>query len=378
MPITTLPTRTEGAGTHEFGQTKLEDGTYTDATKQVKAAFWNRVLDYLIDLATEVGKTDGTTPGSLRADKANKTLTLTAGTGLTGGGDLSANRTFSVDFGEAGDIQAVGSANAAGASGEVADAAHVHAHGDQVGGSLHALVTADAHGFLEKEKFDGALGKGKNWHQVWYETFKGVIHNKLFGTASGTGAVFSGSATASGFLGVGILNTGTSTSGYSRLYSYLNWLYDSPALFLEIELVAYIVDALPDGTDDYTLRLCGVGLPTGSETGWALVLDRTAPVNPGNWQIARYSGGAVVAWHDTGIAAATTTRFRVRMRWDRAADTVQYFIDGANAGTLGSMPAPSADYLYVGEIRKIAGTNQRRLWMEFTKAEVQYTSARPG
>jgi len=35
----------------------------------------------------------------LESDKAEKSTTISAGTGLTGGGDLSANRTISVNFG---------------------------------------------------------------------------------------------------------------------------------------------------------------------------------------------------------------------------------------------------------------------------------------
>lgn len=51
---------------------------------------------------------------------------VSAGTGLTGGGSLAIDRTLSVNFGASGDIAAIGSAAAAGASGKVADAAHVH------------------------------------------------------------------------------------------------------------------------------------------------------------------------------------------------------------------------------------------------------------
>lgn len=58
------------------------------------------------------------------------------------------------DAGEAGavgDIQSVGTANAAGASGKMSDAAHVHAHGDQTADTLHALAVAGvSHGFFDK------------------------------------------------------------------------------------------------------------------------------------------------------------------------------------------------------------------------------------
>lgn len=52
---------------------------------------------------------------------------------------------------------AVGAANAAGAAGTIARSDHVHAHGDQAGGSLHATATTGSAGFLsatDKEKLD--------------------------------------------------------------------------------------------------------------------------------------------------------------------------------------------------------------------------------
>lgn len=47
---------------------------------------------------------------------------------------------------------------AAGSTGAAADAGHVHAHGDQTGGSLHAAATSGAAGFMaaaDKSKLDG-------------------------------------------------------------------------------------------------------------------------------------------------------------------------------------------------------------------------------
>ena len=46
------------------------------------------------------------------------------------------------------DFQTVGSANAPGSSGKLADAAHVHAHGNQAGGSLHAVANSTTAGFM--------------------------------------------------------------------------------------------------------------------------------------------------------------------------------------------------------------------------------------
>jgi hypothetical protein len=61
-----------------------------------------------IQLAGDLGgtATAPTVPGL--ANKANTTTTITAGTGLTGGGDLSANRTLNVAYGTSGTTAAAG------------------------------------------------------------------------------------------------------------------------------------------------------------------------------------------------------------------------------------------------------------------------------
>lgn len=80
----------------------------------------------------------------------------TAGTGLT----ESPARTFNVDFEDTdGNIQDVGT-QAAGTSDKVARADHVHAHGDQAGGTLHDEATQVLAGFLsaaDKIKLDNIL-----------------------------------------------------------------------------------------------------------------------------------------------------------------------------------------------------------------------------
>jgi len=79
-----------------------------------------------------------------------------AGTGLT----ESPARTFNVDFEDTdGNIEDVGT-QAAGTSDKVARADHVHAHGDQAGGTLHDVATQVLAGFLsaaDKIKLDSIL-----------------------------------------------------------------------------------------------------------------------------------------------------------------------------------------------------------------------------
>lgn len=89
----------------------------------------------------------------LLAGAASSTRTLTAGTGLTGGGDLSADRTFDVAANADGSI--VANANDI----QVGVLATDAQHGNRGGGALHAnVVAAGAAGFMtgaDKTKLDG-------------------------------------------------------------------------------------------------------------------------------------------------------------------------------------------------------------------------------
>lgn len=60
---TDLPTQTEPS----LGQSKTDATAYTSTTSQVSASIWNRLVQTVIAVCTEVGKADGTTVGSLRA-----------------------------------------------------------------------------------------------------------------------------------------------------------------------------------------------------------------------------------------------------------------------------------------------------------------------
>ena len=301
--------------------------------------------------------------------------TITAGAGLTGGGDLTANRTLAVDFGEAGDIQPVGTAAAAGSSGEVADAAHVHAHGNQTVETLHAIVTDAAHGFVHKDVFDAQLGKRKKWQRIIEETFKGQLHRNLYGAASGAGASAIASAAASGYLSVGRIITGTTSTGFARWYSWMNFWYDNAGDKLIQEFIGLVLGPVPDGTDDYRIRLCGLGLPSGSESGFSFTFDRAASTT--TWQITKWVAGTPT--HTNTSVALDTGRHRYRTEYNQATDSCEFFIDGVSVGTVSSLPTNIAgEYPYAAEIRKLAGTNSRELYGEWYACDVQYTTARPG
>jgi hypothetical protein len=83
------------------------------------------------------------------------TRTITAGLGLTGGGDLSADRTINVG------AHADGSIVVAADTVQVGTLASDAQHGSRGGGSQHAVATTSTHGFMsstDKTKLDGISG----------------------------------------------------------------------------------------------------------------------------------------------------------------------------------------------------------------------------
>lgn len=298
--------------------------------------------------------------------------TLTAGVGLTGGGDLTANRSFAVDIAGT-NPQPIGTATP-GASGKVSDRDHVHAHGAQTDGTHHAVVSDAANGFLDKDVFDGSIGKGKNWHLVWRENYKGPINPKIVGTVSGTGAAAQ-VAVAGGYLGFGRLVGGTGASSYAARAAALNWWYNAAAEKLYLEWIGTILGPLADATDDYRVHVLGMNLPTGATTGFSLTYDRAAPVNPGNWQRTKWTAGTP-NYADTGIAVNLASH-RYRAVYDPVAATVDFAIDGASAGQLTAVASVSAATPFVAMLQRVAGAS-RELYEEFSECWVKYLTARPG
>lgn len=159
--------------------------TITKATAQVGVAATAARADHKHDIATGAPSTigssnvEGTSTSLARADHVHAH-------GNLGGGSMHAEATTSAaGFMSAADKQkldgiaasatntplssstpaAVGSAGSAGASTSASRADHVHAHGDQAGGSLHATATTSVAGFMsaaDKTKLDGIASGATN------------------------------------------------------------------------------------------------------------------------------------------------------------------------------------------------------------------------
>jgi hypothetical protein len=149
------------ANPHPTYTTAAELAAAVDAAIDALVTGAPGALDTLNELAAAIGD-DADFAGTITAALAGKvptTRTLTAGTGLTGGGDLSANRTVAVDFGEVGDVstQEFGDAAAAGSTSEAADAGHKHAMPRVVRGRVNADGTvAQGTGFTVNKTGAGA------------------------------------------------------------------------------------------------------------------------------------------------------------------------------------------------------------------------------
>lgn len=295
--------------------------------------------------------------------------TLTAGVGLTGGGDLTANRSFAVDIAGT-SPQPIGTATP-GASGKVSDRDHVHAHGNQAGGSLHALATKDADGFVAAADYDRVLGDSRENIPLWDTDFFEPVATFFGVSASGAGAALN--QTASGAGSIVLPNAGTTATGSCAMRSAVNLLYNSVSSWTgcDITVVGGIWDVLPDGTDNYKSHMCLVcdsGFVT-SQIGF--VYDHT--VGP-NWRCVATVAGTPT-YIDTGVAAVGVrtaqdlfTRFRMQIVGGGTGATATFWINGVQVGQfVGSLPSISAGYYVPCRIEKTLGTNVRRMVVDSTR-----------
>jgi len=118
----------------------------------------------------------------------------------------------------------VGTANADGTNDTAARSNHVHAHGDQPGGTLHAVVTPSVDGFMsaaDKTKLDSLVGTngGTEFTSVSISTTSGTFQDAFSGqniTVPATGAymiIFEGNIEATNGNTVNEIGIGTDTGG---------------------------------------------------------------------------------------------------------------------------------------------------------------------
>lgn len=269
-----------------------------------------------------------------------------------------------VDFGEAGDITTIGTANAAGSTGEVADAGHTHNHGAQTDQSHHALATRLAHGFLAALDYDRMVGESKIRVTVFRTSFGELYTSYLSTTLSGTGT--SVSQTAVGLGPSVLIAAGTTTTGAAALRQIANQFYNGASNVAEyyLSVLAGIYDGLPDGTDNFTVMVAAFTNSSFTTDGVGFIYDHTVSAN---WQFFKLAA-SVFTYVDTGVAAtgnntgiSTFKRFTTHVVGGGAGGTATGYIDGVQVGQfVASLPTISAGYMVPYRIVKTLGTNNRR------------------
>jgi hypothetical protein len=124
MALTTLPTRDPA----DLG-TEITD-TRTPRANELSAAHVEAIKDRVIEIGTDIGTDSAPAGGSLKARMTAVEATAAAKAAVGAG------------------IVAVGAASSDGVSATAARVDHVHAHGTQAGGSLHADATRSVAGFM--------------------------------------------------------------------------------------------------------------------------------------------------------------------------------------------------------------------------------------
>lgn len=295
-----------------------------------------------------------------RADHVHKGVplarTITAGAGLTGGGDLSANRTLGVDYGAS--PAAIAAAAAAGASSQAARIDHVHAHGAQTDQAMHAVATRLSHGFLSSVDKDS-----------FYEALNRLVLRSEFLTlaeafnlaSSGAGAattLLQGAPTIVGHPGLLQSTTGTTATGRSGFWA-LTSASGSSWKFGGGQRHGYLfrVDQLSTGTDEFSIRV-GMGDSISAEPteGLYFVYDRTVSVN---WQLksARLSSRSTAS----GGSSVPVAVGWVFVEWvaNAAGTSVEGFVNGVSIGTVTTNLPNSTNNCFLGmhQLIKSVGTN---------------------
>ena len=268
---------------------------------------------------------DGSKNLALTTTPAAQSISLTAGTGLTGGGDLSANRSFAVSFGTSASTACEG--NDSRLSDARTPTSHTHALSDltqssattgQVptwNGSAWAAATPSGSGTSEAE----TLLLFTDW----------ISNNEWYRSTSG-GAVLCGSD-ASGVL---YLRTGTAASTNQRA-----------AIASSLERTEFSFD------EETSYEWCSSvrtesNFGSGADAGFYVMgfmdsQNQTADSNGvlfrstdgGNWYGVTVAGGTETAT-DTGVALSTSyARFRISVLTVGGTLTARFYVDGTLKAT---------------------------------------------
>jgi len=333
-------TTISGAGGITGGGDLSANRTLTlDVTSLAAETSVDETNDLVLLYDQSEGANNKMTVGNLVANRVPNTRTVSAGSGLTGGGDLSANRTLSVDI-----------------SGQT-ELAETAAYNDYV------QVYDTSASSIKKISVDNFVAPNY-LHSYFFEDFiwdSVATTNGIVKTTGGTAAAviqFTG-ATPSRVDHPGILRIapGTTSTGLSAINWGITTMVFGGNTAYYWEWNVYI-ETLASVGDDYILR-CGVGdsLSTTSSTessnGVYFRYNRSVSTN---WVIETGKASTYTTT-TTGTAVAAATWYRLRVEVTSGL-TATFYINGSSVGT-SSTNIPNTAANVCGpllRINKTAGT----------------------
>jgi len=138
----------------------------------------------------------------------------------------------------------------------------------------------------------------------------------------------------------------------------------------------FLIDAVSDGTDTYSIFL-GFNDSVGTTGTDAIMFRYTHSVNSGKWECVTRSNGAETA-DDSGITVTTATWYKLGITVNAAATSVVFSVNGSVVQThVANIPSGTGRQTTPWHsITKSAGTNARRLAMDYLYYKLALTSSR--
>ena len=294
--------------------------------------------------------------GDPHSGHALTSTTITAGTGLTGGGDLSANRTLTVAYGTTASTATEG--NDSRVTGAIQSSV-LTTNGDLLtrAAGVPARLAIGTTGQRLRVS-DGALDFG--WpidprrETFFYEDFIGGAVSAM--PVAVANFVVNSALTDANH--TGILSGNSTSTTQSSISTAINHIFLGTETFVEWNILTPA--NLSDATDNYTVY-CGTGdITAGGEHTDAISFRYNHAVNSGNWQAYSRNNsvetGSVV---NSSVAFAVNTWVRLGFYLNAALDTVTFYVDGVSIGTTTANIPTGRGLGLMFKIDRTAGTASR-------------------
>ena len=256
-------------------------------------------------------------------------------------------------YGLAGDIADVGAAAAAGATGKLADAGHVHDHGNQTDPAMHALATSDLAGFMpatDKAFFDlGPLVEDVESDDFTFGgnpadgaaaiTPNGTVFGKWNWRSSFTGtssAITKVTTTQDkNTRGVLELKSGSSAGAFACIFraavstpSFT--LGDNQYLIFQARIQ---IPVIADGTDDFSFR-CGYFVASTGAIVDGIYFEYVRATSV-NWRgVSMKASAATVASGGTNVAVSAGAYVVLTMIYDASTNKLQFYVGATLIGEI--------------------------------------------